>query len=360
MTQKSEAPKKATRSAYGETLVELVALGHDIVAIDADLTGSTTTAVLGKKYPDRLINVGIAEQNMIGVASGMSLAGKTAFTGSFAVFGTGRVYDQIRNTVCYSKLNVKIVPTHAGISVGPDGGSHQMLEDIALMRVLPNMRVLVPADYTSAKAAIRLAAGTPGPVYVRLGRASVPILYGEQFALSSYESHHDLCHESLAESHGNLQDDSSGNAHKLTEDASQMSGGFAFGKANVLRTGTDISLIACGIEVAYALEAATILEQHGVSAEVIDVFSIKPLDETTILGSIKKTGAVVSCEEHMLTGGLASAIAELLANNPGVCKRPLGRIGVDDRFGTSAEIDELFAEYRLNAKSISNMALSVL
>ena len=171
------AERKATRSAFGETLVELVKDGFDVVAVDADLTGSTTTAKLGEVYPERLFNVGIAEQNMIGVACGLSLTGKIAYTGSFAIFGTGRVYDQIRNSVCYSNLDVVIAPTHAGISVGADGGSHQMLEDIALMRVIPNMRVLVPADYCSVRAALRIAAEEKGPFYVRMGRAPVPQLY---------------------------------------------------------------------------------------------------------------------------------------------------------------------------------------
>ena len=306
--------KKATRAAFGETLVELLESGVDVVAVDADLCGSTTTAALAKVAPDRHFNVGIAEQNMIGVASGLALAGKIAFTGSFAVFGTGRVYDQIRNTVCYTKLNVKIAPTHAGISVGADGGSHQMVEDIALMRVLPNMRVLVPADYPSAKAALHIAAATPGPFYVRMGRANVPVIYDDEAAAA-----------------------------------------LALGKACIIREGSDVTLVACGVEVDQALQAAARLASEGIEVEVIDAFSIKPLDADTIIGSVRKTGAVITCEEHSLYGGLGSAVAELLAEQPDIgsllCK-PLKRIGVLDRFGTSGDFDELFAEYRLNAQAI--------
>jgi len=298
---------KATRAAYGETLVELVGEGMDVVAVDADLSGSTTTKKLGDAYPGRLINVGIAEQNMIGVAAGLSLAGKVVFTGSFAVFGTGRVYDQIRNTVCYSKLNVKIAPTHSGITVGPDGGSHQMLEDINLMRALPNMRVLVPSDYASAKAAIRLAAENPGPFYVRLGRSKVPEVYGPNDA-------------------------------------------FEVGRAKVLREGSDVTIVACGIEVAAALGAAELLAAHGIEAEVIDAFSIKPLDAETILASASKTGAVVTVEEHLVCGGLGSAVSELLGER---LPTRMKRIGVEDRFGTSGEPDELLAAFGLDAPSIA-------
>ncbi len=298
---------KATRAAYGETLVELAKEGFDVVAVDADLTGSTTTKKLGDFDADRLVNVGVAEQNMIGVASGLALAGKIAFTGSFAVFGTGRVYDQIRNTVCYSDLNVKVAPTHAGISVGPDGGSHQMLEDIALMRVLPHMRVLVPADYQSAKAAIRLAATTYGPIYIRLGRPSLPEIY--------------------------TADDS-----------------FDMGAAHLLRGGNDVTILACGLEVAQALDAAEKLAAQGIEAEVIDVFSVKPLDERTILESVAKTGRVVTAEEHMVAGGMGSAVAELLAETMPV---PIKMIGMHDTFGTSSDnLDELLKAFGLDSDSI--------
>lgn len=302
--------KKATRAAYGETLVELLNEGVDVVAVEADLSGSTTTAKLGAADETRLVNVGIAEQNMVDVAAGLSLSGKVAFTGSFAVFGTGRAYDQIRNTVCYAYLNVKIAPTHAGISVGPDGGSHQMIEDIALMRVLPSMRVLVPADYTSAKAALRIAAATQGPVYVRMGRASVPVIY-------------------------------------------DTTDGFELGKARILRTGSHVTIAACGVEVDQALKAAESLAAIGIEAEVIDVFSIKPIDAQTILDSVSKTGCIVTAEEHSIIGGLGSAVAELLCEN---ALYPLRRVGVKDRFGTSGEFDELFAEYELDAPAIHRAA----
>lgn len=308
--------RKATRAAYGETLIELVQEGHDVVAVDADLSGSTTTAKFGAAYPDRLFNVGVAEQNMVGVASGLALTDRTAFTGSFAIFGTGRAYDQIRNTVCYSNLNVVIAPSHAGISVGPDGGSHQMIEDIALMRVLPRMRILVPADYPSAKAALRIAALEGGPFYVRLGRAPVAMVY-------------------------------------------EQADGHALGRARVLRSGSDVSIIACGVEVEQALIAADRLAESGVSAEVVDAFSLKPLDEATILGSIAKTGNAVSCEEHSVIGGLSSALSELLAKNPGILKNPLQTVGVKDRFGTSGQFDELFANYCLNAKYIHDVVVGL-
>ena len=291
------AEKKATRAAYGETLVELVEQGIDVVAVEADLSGSTTTKKLGAAHPERLVNVGIAEQDMVGVAAGLSLTGHTAFTGSFAVFGTGRVYDQIRNTVCYANLNVKIAPTHAGISVGPDGGSHQMVEDIALMRVLPNMRVLVPADYYAAKAAIKLAAETPGPVYVRMGRAYV------------------------------------------------------------LREGSDVSIVACGVEIDEALKAADLLAAEGISAEVIDAFCVKPLDEDTILASVEKTGCIVTAEEHSVIGGLGGAVAECLAaKHPA----PLERVGMQDCFGTSASYEELLVEFHMDAAAIAEAAKKVI
>ena len=308
-TPEQAATKKATRAAFGATLAELADAGVPVVAVDADLTGSTTTAKFAAANPDyekRLFNCGIAEQNMIDVAAGLALAGNIAFTGSFAVFGTGRVYDQIRNTVCYSKLDVKIAPTHAGVSVGPDGGSHQMLEDISLMRGLPGMRVLVPADYASARAAIKLAAKTPGPVYVRMGRASVPCVYDDDVELE-------------------------------------------IGRAYVLREGADVTIIACGVEIREALAAADALAERGVSAEVIDAFSVKPLDEETILASVAKTGRVVVAEEHSVIGGLGSAVAELLAEKHPV---PCAFVGMRDRFGKSGEFEELMSYFGLDSAAV--------
>jgi transketolase len=309
------ADKKATREAFGATLVELAKEGRDdIVALDADLASSTTTAKFAAVYPDRFFDVGIAEQNMIGTAAGLAAGGKTPFTGSFAVFATGRAYDQIRNSVCYANLSVKVCPTHAGVTVGPDGGSHQMLEDIALMRALPNMHVLVPADINAAKAAIRIAAATPGPFYVRLGRASLPAVYGD--------------------------------------DAT-----FELGRAYVLRDGADVTLAACGVMVERALAAAEMLAGEGVSAEVVDVMSIKPLDEATLLASARKTGAVVTCEEHTVLGGLGSAISELLAENAPL---PLQRVGVRDAFGTSGDPEALMEHFGLTAAHVVQAARDVL
>ena len=307
-------PARATREAFGETLVELAQAGLDVVAVDADLAGSTTTKKLGAYDPARLVDVGIAESDMIGVAAGLSLTGRIPFTGSFAVFGTGRCYDQIRNTVCYGKLNVKVCPTHAGLSVGPDGGSHQMLEDIALMNALPNMRVLVPADYESARAAIRLSAAIEGPVYVRMGRAKVPQVYEPGFEM-------------------------------------------VLGGSRVLREGTDVTLIACGIEVDQALKAAEKLAEQGVSAEVIDAYGVKPLDEKTVLASAAKTGRVVTCEEHSINGGLGSIVASVLArNNP--C--PMRMIGTQDVFGTSGELAELLVKYGCDDNAIVAAAKELL
>ena len=307
-------PARATREAFGETLVELAQAGLDVVAVDADLAGSTTTKKLGAYDPARLVDVGIAESDMIGVAAGLSLTGRIPFTGSFAVFGTGRCYDQIRNTVCYGKLNVKVCPTHAGLSVGPDGGSHQMLEDIALMNALPNMRVLVPADYESARAAIRLSAAIEVPVYVRMGRAKVPQVYEPGFEM-------------------------------------------VLGGSRVLREGTDVTIIACGIEVDQALKAAEKLAEQGVSAEVIDAYSVKPLDEKTVLASAAKTGRVVTCEEHSVNGGLGSIVASVLArNNP--C--PMRMIGTQDVFGTSGELAELLVKYGCDDNAIVAAAKELL
>ncbi len=299
---------RATREAYGETLIELAKEGKNVVAVDADLAGSTQTAKLGEYDPDRLVDVGIAEQDMMGVAAGLSLTGRIPFTGSFAVFGTGRCYDQIRNTVCDANLNVKVCPTHAGITVGEDGATHQMLEDIGMMRALPQMRVLVPADFWAAKAAIRLAAETDGPVYVRLGRHKVPEVYDESFK-----------------------------------------GGLPF--ASVLREGTDVSLLATGVEVAQALAAADLLAERGISAEVVDVFSISPLDEDTILASAAKTGKVVTCEEHMVYGGMGSAVAELLSEKQ---PTPMRYVGMRT-FGTSAPGDVLLEHFGLDGAGIAKV-----
>lgn len=307
--------KRATREAFGSTLIELAKEGRDdVVALDADLAKSTTTGKFADAYPDRFFDVGIAEQNMIDTAAGLAATGFTPFTGSFAVFATGRAYDQVRNTVCYSNLSVKLCPTHAGITVGPDGGSHEMIEDIALMRVLPRMRVVVPADFNAAKWAVRAAAETPGPFYVRLGRATVGAVYPDDFA-------------------------------------------FELGRANVLREGADVTLVACGVMVERALAAAELLAALGTSAEVIDVVSVKPLDTDTIVASAAKTGAVVTCEEHSVIGGLGSAVAEVLGERKPVA---LKRVGVQDTFGTSGDPEELMRHFGLTADDVAKAARELL
>ena len=315
MTENGNAlPKRATREAFGATLTELAEAGLPVVAVDADLAGSTTTAKFGKAVERGLVDVGIAEQDMMGVAAGLALSGRTAFTGSFAVFGTGRCYDQIRNTVCYARLDVKVCPTHAGLSVGPDGGSHQMLEDIALMSALPNMRVLVPADYESACAALRLAAATPGPVYVRMGRAKVPQVYEPGFEME-------------------------------------------LGGSRTLREGADVTILACGVEVNEALLAAEELAGQGVSAEVIDLYSVKPLDEEAIVASAAKTGRVVTCEEHTVVNGVGAMVAALLARRQ---PTPMRMVGTRDVFGTSGEFGELMAHYHCDAPAIAQAVRELL
>ena len=316
-TPEQASHKKATRAAFGATLIELAQEGLPVVAVDADLSGSTTLAKFASSSEEnakRFFNCGIAEQNMVDVAAGLALAGNVAFSASFAVFGTGRAYDQIRNTVCYSGLDVKICPTHAGVSVGPDGGSHQMLEDVSLMRGLPGMTVLVPADYAAARAAIKLAAKTPGPVYVRLGRASVPCVYDPEVELE-------------------------------------------VGRAYVLREGSDVTIVANGIEIDEAMKAAGLLHEKGIEAEVIDAFCVKPLDGDTILASARKTGRVVVAEEHSVYGGLCSAVSELLAQNE---PTPCEFVAMRDRFGKSGDMAELMRYFELDAQAIAEAVEKVI
>ncbi len=298
---------RATREAYGPSLIELVQEGLDVVVLDADLSKSTTTAKFAAAFPDRFFNVGVAEQNMVGVAGGLAACGKIAYTGSFAVFATGRAYDQIRNTVCYGNLSVKVCPTHAGLTVGPDGASHQALEDIALMRALPNMKVVVPADYYEAAAAIRAVSQIDGPAFVRLGRASVPYVYDESYR-------------------------------------------FELGRADVLAEGGDVTICACGIMVDQALQARELLAADGIDAEIINVSTVKPLDAATIVASASKTGRVVTCEEHTILGGLGSAVAEVLAETS---PTPMRRVGVADRFGTSGAASDLLQAYGLTPADIA-------
>ena len=302
--------KQATREAYGQALEELGAVRQDVVVLDADLSKSTKTSMFQSKYPDRFFNAGIAEQNLMGLAAGFAAAGKVPFASTFAVFATGRAYDQIRNSICYPRLNVKIAATHAGITVGEDGGSHQALEDINLMRGLPNMTVLVPADGPEAKNAVKAAAEYEGPVYIRLGRSGVPTI-------------------------------------------TDADAPFVIGKGRVMREGSDVTLIGCGMMVAKALEAADALAEEGVSAAVIDMSTIKPIDRELIVEWAKKTGAIVTAEEHNIIGGLGSAVAEVLVEEALV---PMERVGIEDVFGESGTGGELVEKYRLTAEHIVETA----
>lgn len=304
----------ATRDAYGEALAELGAVNENIVVLEADLSKSTKTCDFRKVYPERFFNMGIAEQNMIGTAAGFAAAGKTPFASTFAVFAAGRAYDQIRNSIAYPNLNVKIAATHAGLTVGEDGGSHQMLEDIALMRALPNMTVIVPADGIETKQVIKAAAELEGPVYIRLGRPKVPVLFGDDYK-------------------------------------------FEIGKGVVLKEGTDVTLIGTGIMVSKAMEAAELLAAEGISAAVVNISTIKPLDAELIIAQAQKTGAVVTCEEHTICGGLGSAVAEVLVEN---CPVPMARVGVEDKFGESGLPDELLEKYGLSASNIAAKAKAVI
>ena len=304
----------ATRDAYGEALAELGAVNENIVVLEADLSKSTKTSDFKKVYPERHFNMGIAEQNMLGVAAGFAAAGKVPFASSFAVFATGRAYDQIRNSIAYPNLNVKIAATHAGLTVGEDGGSHQMLEDIALMRALPNMTVIVPADGIETKQAVKAAAEYEGPVYIRMGRPKVPVLFGDDYK-------------------------------------------FEIGKGIVLKEGTDVTLVGTGIMVSKAVEAAELLAAEGISAAVVNISTIKPLDAELIIAQAQKTGAIVTCEEHNIYGGLGSAVAEVLVEN---CPVPMTRVGVADQFGESGLPDELLEKHGLTAANIAAQAKAVI
>lgn len=302
--------KKDTRSGFGAGLLEAGRRNKDVVALCADLIGSVKMDSFYKEFPDRTIQCGIAEADMIGIAAGLALSGKVAFAASFAAFATGRVYDQIRQAVAYSDTNVKIAGSHAGVTLGEDGATHQILEDIGLMKMLPNMAVLNPCDYNQTKAATIAAAEYRGPVYIRFGRPSVPMFIPEDMP-------------------------------------------FEIGKALLLSEGKDVSLVATGHLVWEALEAARLLEKEGISAEVIDIHTIKPLDGEAILRSARKTGCVVGCEEHQFNGGLNESIAQLLVRNEPV---PMEFIGVDDVFGQSGKPDELMVKYNLKAENIAAAA----
>ena len=303
--------KKSTRQAYGEALVKLGKENNDVVVLEADLSKSTMTAYFKKEFPERHINVGIAEADMIGAAAGFATTGKIPFASTFAMFAAGRAYDQIRNSVAYPKLNVKICPTHAGVSLGEDGGSHQAIEDVALMRVIPGMVVLSPADATETEQMVFAAAKYNGPVYIRLGRLNIPVIYGDDYK-------------------------------------------FKIGKAHTLKDGNDVAILATGLMVYEALEAAKLLEAKGIKARVINVSTIKPLDEETILKAAKECKFIVTSEEHSVIGGLGGAVSEFLSENYPV---KVVKHGVYDEFGQSADGDTMLNNYKLRAKDIAEIVL---
>ena len=298
--------KLAQRNYYGKALAELAKEDPKVVVMDADLAGSTKTSDFQKVCPERFVEVGIAESNMIGIAAGLAASGKTVFASTFGVFATGRCWEQIRLAVAYPKLNVKIVATHCGISVGEDGASHQALEDIAIMRALPNMVVVAPADAYEAFAATKALAKYNGPVYMRMGRADFPTI---------------------------LEPDME----------------FQIGKASVLREGTDVTIVGCGQMVSFCMDAAETLQAEGISAEVINMSTIKPLDTETLIASVSKTGCCVTAEEHSIIGGLGSAVAEALCDSTCV---PLERVGTKDTFGESGKPADLMVKYGLTADDI--------
>lgn len=305
---------KELRAGMGEGLVEAGKANPDVVALSADVKGSVKMDGFAKEFPERFIQCGIAEANMTGIAAGLSLCGKIPFIGGFAEFVTGRIYDQIRQVVAYSNKNVKICGSHAGISLGEDGATHQTMEDIGLMKALPNMTVLVPCDFNQAKQATLAAAKHNGPVYLRLGRSKMP------------------------------------NFTPADEP-------FEIGKAQMMTEGRDVTIFACGHLVWEALEAAKALDAEGIKAEVINIHTIKPLDKDAIIASAKKTGAVVTCEEHLINNGLGDSVAQVLAMN---LPTPMEYVAVDDKFGESGTPDEMLTNYGLRAKDIVEKVHKVL
>ena len=302
--------KKSTRQAYGEALVELGQVNKDVVVLDADLTKSTKTNLFQEKFPERHFNVGIAEADLMGTAAGLATCGKVAFASTFAMFAAGRAFEQIRNTIAYPKLNVKIAPTHAGISVGEDGGSHQSVEDIALMRAIPGMVVLSPADAVETKKMVFAAAEYNGPVYIRMGRLDVETIFDE----ATYD--------------------------------------FQIGIANTVREGNDVTIAATGLMTAEALKAADILAQEGISVRVINVGTIKPLDGETILKAAQETKFIITAEEHSVIGGLGSAVSEFLSE---VHPTKVKKLGIYDKFGQSGKANELLEKYELTAAKLVAM-----
>jgi len=306
--------KKDTRSGFGAGLLELGRKNKNVVALCADLVGSLKMDAFIKEFPDRFIQCGIAEANMIGVAAGLTIGGKIPFAGTFANFATGRVYDQVRQSVAYSGKNVKICASHAGLTLGEDGATHQIMEDIGLMKMLPGMVVINPCDYNQTKAATIAIADHIGPVYLRFGRPAVP-----NFTPADQK--------------------------------------FEIGKAILLNEGTDVTIIATGHLVWKSIEAAQILEEKGISAEVINIHTIKPLDEEAILTSVRKTKAVVTAEEHLMNGGLGDSVAQLLGRK---LPTPIEMVAVNDKFGESGKPEDLLAKYGIDTKNIVEAAQKVL
>ena len=304
----------ATREAYGKALVELGA-DHDFVVLDADLSEATKTCYFAKAYPDRFFDCGIAEGNMIGIAAGLAAAGKTVVASSFAMFAAGRAFEQIRNSVAYPHLNVKICATHAGITVGEDGATHQCLEDLAIMRAIPGVTVLNPCDATEAAAALKVSLETDGPFYIRFGRYAVPVLHSNP----DYEFH--------------------------------------LGKGELVATGDDATIIATGMMVGTAIEAAMILAARGIRVRVINIHTIKPLDCSIVRKAAAETGAIVTAEEHNVIGGLGSAVAECVAE---YCPVPVIRMGVNDCFGRSGKVPPLLEAYELTADALVNKVVAAL
>jgi transketolase len=301
------------RDIYGKTLVELGKKNKAIVVLDADLSSSTRTSLFAKEFPERFFNFGVAEQNMMATAAGFAACGKTVFLSTFAIFASGRAWDQVRNTVCYNNFNIKIVASHAGITVGPDGASHQALEDIALMRAIPNMNIVVPCDGPQTRDAVLACADANGPFYIRLGRPKVPTI--------------------------------------------ENKGEFKLGKAEVLTSGNDIAIIACGIMVSEALVAVKNLLSKGIQARLINVHTIRPLDSETVLKAAQETRGIIVCEEHTVIGGLASSIQEVIAEN---CPVKVACLGIKNRFGQSGEPAELLKEYNLTSLDIEKKATLLL
>ena len=310
----AECVKKATREGYGDALVELGREHNDIIVMDADLAGATRTGTFKKVFPDRFFNAGIAEANMVGVAAGLASCGKTVFASSFAMFATGRAYEQIRNSVAYPQLNVKIAASHGGISVGEDGATHQCIEDLALMRVIPNMAVLNPADYFETKKAVKAAYEWDGPVYLRFGRLAVPVIFDETYP-------------------------------------------FEIGKGVQLKDGNDVTIVATGLMVNEAMIAAEQLLNEGIHARVINMASIKPIDRDILITAAAETGAIVTAEEHSIIGGLGSAVAEVLAETR---PTPILRVGVEDTFGMSGPAWDLLEKFGLCAANVAAKAKQVM